>query len=81
MQKAFLTPLIIFAVFLNSKMSHQKEILFPFFLFFLLHQNEKTDLSWTYCGDHFTTYRNQIIMLYALILCSDVYQFSTKLEK
>ena len=32
------------------------------------------DVSWTYCGHHVTIYVNQAIMLYALILYSDVCQ-------
>ena len=43
----------------------------PFFLFYLY---EKMDISWTYCGNHFTIYVNHTIMLYALNLHSDVCQ-------
>ena len=32
------------------------------------------DVSWTYCGNHFTIYVNQIIMLYVYNLYSDVCQ-------
>lgn len=32
------------------------------------------NVSWTYCGNHFTTYVNQTITLYALSLYSDVCQ-------
>ena len=32
------------------------------------------DINWTYCGNHFTICVNQIIILYALNLYSDVYQ-------
>ena len=32
------------------------------------------DVSGTYCGNHFTIYVNQTIMLYPLNLYSDVYQ-------
>ena len=42
-----------------------------FFLYFVLHLYEKTDISWTYCGDY-TIYVNQTLILYTLSLYSDV---------
>ena len=52
------------------------------FFFFLLYLYEKIDVSWTYCGNHFTIYVIQIIMLYALSLYADVYiLFFNKTEK
>ena len=39
---------------------------------FLLYLYETIDVSWTYCGNHFTMYANLTIMLYALNLCSHV---------
>ena len=41
---------------INPKCSHHKEkFFFPLFsLFYLLYLYEKLDVSWTYCGNHFT---------------------------
>ena len=35
---------------------------------------EKMNVAWTYYGNYFTIYVNQIIMLYTLNLCNDVCQ-------
>ena len=56
------------------KGSHHKENIFSFFSFFLLSLYEKMDVSWTYCGNHFTIYVNQTIMLYLLSLYNHVFQ-------
>ena len=46
-----------------------------FFLFIY----EMIDVNWTYCGNRFTVYVNQAIILYALTLYSDSGYFSVKL--
>jgi len=43
-----------------------------FFLLLLLYLYEKVGVSLTYCGNHFTIYINQTIMLYTLNLHHDV---------
>ena len=59
----------------NSKSSlHKEKIVSFFFLYFLLYLYEKTDVSWTHYGKHFTIYVNQTIKLYTLNLYSDVWQ-------
>ena len=53
-----------------------------FSFFFLLYLYEKINVTRTYCGNHFSIYINQTIMLYALNLHSDdVYYFLNKLGK
>ena len=54
----------------DPKNSHHKEKLFFPIFFFLLYV--KMEVSWTNYGNHFTTYVNQIIILYALNIYSDV---------
>lgn len=39
------------------------------------------DVGWTYCGNHFTIYVSQIIMLYALDLHSDICQLFLNKKK
>ena len=60
----------------NTKRSyHEKKIcpLNSFPLFFLLfYLFEKMDVNWTFCGNHFTIYVNQTIMLYVFNLYSHV---------
>ena len=58
----------------SNKSSHYT-IFFPFpFFFFLSHLYEKVDVGWIFCGNHFTIYVNQTIMLRALNSYSDVCQ-------
>ena len=60
------------------KSSHHKEN----FFIFLLYLYEMMDVNLTYCDNHFTTYVNQIIMLYTLTLYSGICQlFLKKKEK
>lgn len=63
----------------NPKHFHHKENFF--LLFLLLHLYEKMDVSWTYCGNHFTIYVIGAIMLYILNVYSDICQLlSIKLK-
>ena len=55
----------------DPKNSHHKEKLFFPILFFLLYV--RMEVSWTNRGNHFTTYVNQKIILYALNIYSDVF--------
>ena len=48
--------------------------LYSFLLLFLLYLSLKMDVSWTYWGNHFTIYVNQVVTLCALNLQSDVGQ-------
>ena len=56
-----------------QELSHwtTRKVLFLLF-FFNYHLYEKTDVSWTYCDNHFTIYVNQTIVLYTLKLYSDL---------
>ena len=59
----------------SPKSSHLKENFFsPFFPLFLLYVYRMMNVSWTYCGSHFTIYVNQTIMLCTLNVYSDVCQ-------
>ena len=51
-----------------------RRIFFSFFFSSFYWICEMMDASWTFCGNHFTVYVNQTIMLYALNLYSDVCQ-------